>query len=445
MMTRKSILVSLLCALFVSGPAQQLTAAEPVSTSAETTYIIESNGVLTLEDVLALTVMHNPELKVFSLETQAASSRQLQSGLWPNPMLEVEIEDFGGTGESSGFKTSETTFKLSQIIELGNKSQKRERVASFETELAGIDYRSKKLEVFSKAAKAFILVLKAQEKLNLSNELLKLSKNTFNTVEKRVSAGKDSPVERTRASVALANNKISHRKIRRNLEYAKKYLASFWGQKNLVFSSKTGNPTTFDRATGSLDIVERLPLLEDLAVQLKLSPDYTRWESEIKKSQAALSLEKSKAIGNIKIAAGMKRIKEIDENLFLFSVMIPLPLSDRNQGAKQAAMYNVSKSREAQRLAWLKLQSEFYKTYQSFVDSYSQAMSLKNEVLPGATDMFEAAERAYKEGKVDYLNVLDAQRTLFGVKNDYIENLAAYHIAKTEIERFVSSDIGNIN
>ena len=133
----------------------------------EITGITEPDDALTLGQVLALTLMNNPELKVFSLETRAAQARVLQAGLWPNPELEVEVENVGGSGEVSGFDASETTIVISQLIEMGNKSQKRKKIASFEKELAGIDHQDKKLEVFSGAATAFIAVLEAQEKLQL--------------------------------------------------------------------------------------------------------------------------------------------------------------------------------------------------------------------------------------------------------------------------------------
>jgi cobalt-zinc-cadmium efflux system outer membrane protein len=248
-------------------------------------------------------------------------------------------------------------------------------------------------------------------------------------VEKRVNAGKDSPLEKNRAAVALANIQILHQKAQRNLKYARKQLASFWGQDKPLFK----------QAAGNLDSIEQLPKLEDLTNQLKLNPEYTRWEAEISKSQAVLDLEKSNAIGDITIGAGVKRFHETDDNAFVIGISIPLPLSDRNQGAKQEAVYNLAKSRQEQKAAWIKMRNEFNQTYQEFANSYSQARSLKNEVLPAAIEMFEAATKAYREGKVDYLNVLDAQRTLFDVKDEYIESIAACHTARTDIERFISS------
>jgi len=403
----------------------------PSETTLEAYEIAEPNDFLTLRQALALTVINNPELKVFSLEIRAAQARQLQAGLWPNPEVDIEAENVGGTGELSGFDGAETTIQLSQLIELGNKSQKRKKVASLEKQLAGADYNTKRLEIFSEATKAFILVLKAQEKLQLSNELLKLSEESFETVTKRVDAGKDSPVERTRASVALANIKISNREAQREIEYKRKQLASFWGQEKPLFKE----------AAGDLYSIEQLPTLANLTDQLQQNPEYARWEAEIRKNQAVLDLEKSKATGDITIGAGLRRFNETDDNAFVFGVSIPLPISDRNQGSKRKAAYNLAKSREEKRAAWLKLQNEFNQTYKELENSYSQATSLRDEVLPAAIEMFNAATTAYQEGKVDYLNVLDAQRTLFEAKGQYIEALSAYHNTKAAVQRLIGQQI----
>ena len=58
--------------------------------------------------------------------------------------------------------------------------------------------------------------------------------------------------------------------------------------------------------------------------------------------------------------------------------------------------------------------------------------------------MFDASTTAYSEGKVDYLNLLDALRTFFDVKNQYIESLAAYHFSKIDVERLTSKKIETV-
>jgi cobalt-zinc-cadmium efflux system outer membrane protein len=426
----KILITSLAFIFLFAGYHTEAVAA----TAPERPVIAEPTGEITLRDALALTLVHNPELKAFSFETRAAQARELQAGLWPNPVLEVEFEEVGGTGERSGFDGAEATIVLSQLIELGEKSQKRKKVASIEKELAAIDLQDKKIEVFSEATKAFIAVLEAQEKLQLSEELLRLSEESFHAVQKRVDAGKDSPLEQTRALIALLNIRIQHGQAERSLDYTRRALAAFWGHPE----------PAFENVVGQLDDIDELLDQHELKNSLQNHPQYARWVSEVKKRQAVVELEKANGLGDITVGAGLQRFHETNENAIVFGVSIPIPLSDRNQGAQQEAVYNLSKPRHQQHAAWLKLQNELNRIYQEYANAYSQAVSIKNEILPGAGAVFEAANIAYQEGKVDYLNVLDAQRTLFEVKNRYIESLAAYQKARTDVERLVGQDIETI-
>ena len=81
---------------------------------------------------------------------------------------------------------------------------------------------------------------------------------------------------------------------------------------------------------------------------------------------------------------------------------------------------------------------------EEFAKAYNQVVLMNNEILPAATELFDSAKTAYQEGKIDYLHMLDAQRTFFNVQNEYIESLTDYHNAKTDIERLINNQSVNI-
>lgn len=406
--------------------------AHPTKSDKEREEIIaEPNGVLTLRQALALTLMHNSELKVFSWETRAAEARELQAGLWPNPELGVEVEDVGGSGPRSGFDAAETTIQLSQLIELGDKAQKRKQVAALDKELAGWDYQAKRLEVLKEASKAYLTLLVIQEKAKLLAELVDVSQQTFQSVGLRVEAGKDSPLEKTKASVALSEIRVQHRQVLGELENARKYAASFWGSERPRFS----------RAEGQLETVFEIPEINELQQKLLNNPMLARWEKEIARSKAALELEKSKSVLDVSVSGGVKRFNETDDNAVVFGIAIPLPISDRNQGGRMEAVANLSKTREAQRAARIEIINQFNQIYTELSISSDKTKELHAAILPGAEEVFNASREAYKEGKIDYLNVLDAQRTYFEVRMQYIDVLAAYHKAVADMECLIGQEI----
>jgi cobalt-zinc-cadmium efflux system outer membrane protein len=408
--------------------------ARPMETT-DAQEISEPTGDITLRQALALALMHNPELKAFSWDVRASQARQLQASLWPNPALQVEVEEVGGSGQRSGFDAAETTIQLSQLIELADKRGKRTKLASLEKELAGSDYEAKRLDVFTEVTRSFIEVLAAQERFGLTEELLQLSEDLFDTVKKRVKAGKDSPLEETKASVTLSNIRIQHQKAVQNLEFARKQLASTWAGKEPVFKS----------VAGRLDPnqLPQVPPIDDLTGLTAQNPDITRWSLEIDKEKAALELEKAKAISDVKLKGGLQRFNETGDNAIVFSVSIPLPISDRNQAGKLEAAYNLARAREKQRAAHIRIQMELARAYQALSSAYTEAAELKKNVLRGAESVFQASKTGYTLGKLDYLNVLDAQRTLFKAKAQYIDALAAYHTAKADVERLIGQPLNS--
>ena len=109
------------------------------------------------------------------------------------------------------------------------------------------------------------------------------------------------------------------------------------------------------------------------------------------------------------------------------------------------AAYELAKAREEQRAAKTRIQMELAKAYQALSNSYTEATELNKNVLQAAESVFEASRTGYNQGKLDYLHVLDAQRTLFEAKAQYIYALASFHTAKTDVERLITSPIEDIN
>ena len=123
---------------------------------------------------------------------------------------------------------------------------------------------------------------------------------------------------------------------------------------------------------------------------------------------------------------------------------MPLPLFNRNQGRLLEARQRLAQATESQKHATIYVLSALAETYQILASSYTEAATLKANILPGAIDAFEATKEGYLQGKFNYLDVLDAQRTLFEAKNRYIEVLVAYHRAFADVKRLTGERVNNI-
>ena len=394
----------------------------------------EIKGLLTLQKVLSLSLMKNPALAAFSWEVRAMEAARLQASLLPNPELGIELENVAGTEEMNGTNVMEATIQLSQLIELGGKRNKRDLVATLERDLAGWDYETKRLDIFSGATIAFIDVLSAQEHLALAEEMASLAEKFHTTVSDRVKAGKVSPVEETKAAVTVSTSRIRVERMKRSLKAARKNLAAYWGS----------SAASFEKVEGELHHVSPVPSSDLLETMISGNPDIARRVVEMDKNRAAFELSKAGRIPDLTVSGGYRRFNETDNNAFVIGLSVPLLFFDRNQGNIAETRYRLSKGVHEKRAVETEVKKALNESYQKLSIAYTEVNTLKTEVLPGAQLAFDAANEGYRLGKFNFLDVLDAQRILFEAKEQHLDALSTYHTSVAEVERLIGVGLDDI-
>lgn len=396
--------------------------------------VLTTPDQLTMAFAVALAIRENPSLSEFSAEIRARDAAALQAGLLPNPELGVDVENFGGKDDLEGFDGAETTIAFSQLVELGGKREGRRKVANLDKELAEWDYQSKKIDILAATAKAFVKVLVTQEQVTLNDELFKLAELTTTAVSEKVDAGKVPPVEKSRALIELAAARSEANRADRELEAARRRLAGFWGSER----------ADFGRAVGQLVELSTLPDEESLKAFLSNNPDLARWAVEIERNKIALSLARSETVPDLTLSAGVRNFQETNDNAFLIGFSMPIPFFDRNQGGVSEALARIDKVQSEQRVAKIRLLTNLSDTWQNLSTAYTETVGLRDEILPSAQATYDYTELGYREGKFDFLQMLDAQRTLFTVKRQYLLSLETYHLASIDMERLVGVPLSEI-
>ena len=90
---------------------------------------------VTLAEALARASSTSPIITAAEADVAAAQGRAQQAGFRPNPELDLEVENFAGTGGFSGVNDAETTLAIGQRFELGGKRTARRRAAEAEEDL----------------------------------------------------------------------------------------------------------------------------------------------------------------------------------------------------------------------------------------------------------------------------------------------------------------------
>ncbi len=410
-------------------PPMQPDAADTASYSGE-----NPAGIITLRQALSLALLQNPALATFSYEIRAAEARALQASLYPNPEVGIELENFAGSGAFSGTGEMETTVFLGQPILLGGKRGKAVRTAALESDLAAWDYESARLNVFTEVRRAFVEVLSDQQRVELNEELVQLAEQLLQTIGERVKAGKVSPAELSRAQVRLSTQQVELERARRELEAARTRLTAAWGSRNAGFT----------RAAGLLDTLYAIPPQENLIPLLLQNPDLARFATELEQRQAVIALEDAQRIPDPTISGGVRRLNGSGDNAIVVGVSIPLPLSDRNQGAREEARVRLSQTLREKQAVEVQLNAALLQAYSSLQNVFNEATTLRDQILPEAQKAFDTINDGYLQGRFNFLDVLDAQRTLFEARGQYLRALGDFHSITAEIERLIAQEINTI-
>lgn len=389
----------------------------------------EPQESITLREALGLALEKSPELAAFSWETKAAEARRLQSGLIPNPEISAEIEEFAG--DRPGLDESEVSVSLSQLFLLGGERRKGIRVADLEIDLSDWAYKSRRLDLAMEVANAFIDVLGAQQQAEVTEEAKQIAGNVAAAVSERVKAGAASPVEALRAKVMLTSAAIGGTRAEEALFAARRRLAGTWGSSEPHFTS----------ARGALTTDCEIPPLDELAPLLAGNPDVARWESEADLRKAYLALEKARAIPNVGMEFGYRRILQEDADTFVAGLSLPFPLFDRGQGAVAEERARIAVAGLERQAAESRINTALADEYGTLHSASSEVKMLRQEVLPAAESAFEIVQEGYRQGKFNYLDLLGAQQTLSETQMNYIAALISLNRARVRVERLIAGPL----
>lgn len=384
---------------------------------------LESTGPLGLAAAIDLALSANPTLAAAARELQAVEGAVIQAGVRPNPEIATLVED------TQNKATRTTTLQINQAIELGGKRAARIESAERGRDVAAADLATQRLEIRAATVAAFFDVLVAQERVRLAEALLDLAQRSTQAASRRVMAGKVSPVEETKARVAEGSVRVEFNQAQAELASARKRLAATWG-----------NPSPrFERADGRAETLPAVPTSEEITNRLAASPALARARLEVDRRSALAEVERTRRIPNVTVSLGAKRAEEYGRDQAVVGLSIPLPLFDRNQGNLLEALRRADKARDELAATEVRLSTEIAQAHERLKALSLEVGTLQKEILPGAQSAYEAASKGYELGKFSFLEVLDAQRTFFQARSQYLRALADAHRAAADIDRVLGA------
>lgn len=419
------------CALLATSPA---IAAEPKKTesakviaSSKTPAKTNKQSKLTLDDAIASALAHSPRLEGFESAIRAAQGAQRQAGAFQNPEVSISKENIKGNSAYRIISPPQNSIGLSQTLDIGGKISAREDVASKDVDIATLEHQAAKLDLIRDVTIAYAEVIAAEENVRLAVEQKALSEDVLKAVSKRVHAAAAPLIQQSRAEVERSAALIALNQAKREKEITRKQLAALMGERNLA--------ATLDATAFYAIVKPKDALLDEKA---KNNPDLLKLERSLQQSKARLDLEKANAIPNPTLNAGIIRLPSANAQALVVGISLPIPVLNANRGNIARARHDITRTELENRQSTLNLFTDLTQAREWMNNAYFQAKTLKTEVLPSAEKAFALAREGYDLGRFPYLEVLDAQRSLFAIRQQQVAATKDFHSARSQVERLTA-------
>jgi cobalt-zinc-cadmium efflux system outer membrane protein len=369
---------------------------------------------MTLEQALTASVQRNPLLLAGQDRVAAAEGFKLQAGLKPNPRLVVQHENFRAWEFSPGltyWRDTDTTIYGSFLIERGAKRERRVDHAAAGVERAAGEGRQIAFDIKSRVAAAYWNAVASARIVDLYREDVRNFEQIVAYNRQRVDEGASAGADLLRIEVERDRLIAGARGAEHDAEQARVELFREMGA--VDFPDVT--------LTSPIELVPDAPVaaIEDV---FAARPDLQAAGSAVRQSERNIALQKAEGKVDPEVQVGYERNYGYD-GLYA-AVSIPLPLRNRNQGnvaAAEAESRSVRNELEA-------LRNRARAEVEAAVRDYnSRKRTLVETIAPLRSRTRMAAELAlgaYREGGVDLLRFLDAERVRIETEVLYYRSLA---------------------
>jgi cobalt-zinc-cadmium efflux system outer membrane protein len=390
---------------------------EPEAVAAE----LRRKGELTLEDALRVADLSNPDLAAERKNIDLATAALWQAKLYPNPAFVYGFEEWS---LSEGSSIGTMTAGVSTPLVVGGRIKAATSLAEADRDVAAIEYLGQRRSLLTDVKRAFFRVLAARNRVALAGETKDLARSLRNAANERFAAEAVPEMEVLKASVSLARAEADLRAAEKEAAVADKALLGLLGEAgwegvHFVGDLRTEFPAAEfgslrDRAEESHPVVLAAKKRKEAAehgLELERAKRWQDWEFEILGGRGSAA--------DFIVEGGIR---------------IPLPLRDKNQAGIRRAEIRLVQANLELDAARNALVPRVAEAFHAFMAARDRVEILRSTILPKAHKALDQTREGYRVGKFEYLDLLDAQRTLAEARTSYTTAVAELNEAAATLE-----------
>jgi cobalt-zinc-cadmium efflux system outer membrane protein len=398
----------------------------------------DSNSLIKLEDYLEFAALNNAGLESAFEQWKAAVEQVPQSKSLPDPKFTYgffikEVETRVGPQRQR--------LGLMQMFPWFGKIEARSDAAAAEAKAAYKRYEAAKLELFYKVKDSFYEYAYLAQAVEIAKQNLELLKHFEEVARTRYTASAGSHPDIIRAQIELVT-------LEDKLKSLQELRMPIVTRLNSILNRKTDLLLPWPKKT-KFNVI-KINRSDVTAKMILNNPQLQALDFEVAAAKARIELAKKKFYPDINIgvdwiqtdealAAG---VRDSGKDPIIAMLSLNLPIWTDSYKSAQLQARAQMRSRSAKKIqSQNDLIAQLEKALYEFEDSARKVELYEGILLPKAGEMVEASEVAYQAGTIDFLSLIDAQRTLLKFELSLERAIATNQQRLAELEMLIGGEL----
>jgi outer membrane protein TolC len=359
----------------------------------------ETNSFLTLRDYLKYAEAHNAGLKSSYQQWQMAIEQVPQAKALPDPQLTYEYWT----------KQSDLHMKqnvgVMQTLPWFGKIDARTQAATKETSAAQQKYQAARLALFKEIKEGFYEFAYLAGAIDIANENLELMKHFGEVAQTKHMTAEASHPDVIRAQVEIAKMEDVLRGLNQLREPTVSRLRTA-----LTLPADTNLPWPKTEEFNAVELdYERLT-----NILRQKNPELAGLNYEAMAAGSKITLAEKSFYPDIGVGVTWEDMDSRggrDGVAMVFQMNLPLWRDSYSAGKRQAQAQKASIEQQKIETENVLL-TKASRAYYEYRDSVRRIRLYRDTLIPKGRELLQASEAAYRQGTIDFLSLVDAQRTL---------------------------------
>jgi outer membrane protein, heavy metal efflux system len=399
---------------------------------------VKDGELSNLTQIVDEALRSNPEIHAAQRRVEAARARAGHAAYLEDPELNLEAWGVPLNQPLRYRSANPLVFGVRQKLPFFGKLELKGAMAGDDVSIAEEELRAKEQEVVAKVKAAYAEYFMASKSVEIHRELLELIRHTTASAEGLYQVGRAPQQDIIKAM-------LERTELLNKLTWAEKDLTSAQAKLNLLVSRPPDSFLSPSKEPAEIRINLQFSELEKLAAAQR--PELKGLESLINRSEKAVALaEKNRRYPDFMV--GVQYWVAPDQSprhMYTPMLTLTIPFAPWTKGKYDHQIEEALAEKQAAKASLAAMRNmtvfEVRDTAAKLQAAVKTVSIYREGLLPQAEQSFQAAVGGYQTGSVNFMTLLDAQRTIRDVRMGYYKALVEYEQSRADLERAVGKTL----